>query len=462
MALDLTTQFAEQVTLNQLVQNLLYGSGTVGAIFVVVGLLLIDAGGTRRRSIVNSTLEKLVGFFIGFAIYFFFGFAIWASQYYIMEGATMMDSIKDWSAFGGLANALAQDVDPGVFPGINNFQIFIFFLAVFAGIANVLFHFAIAERMKASAYYVTCVVTTIVASFMSWMAWGSVGPLTNAGFHDFFGISFVYLLPAGMAIVFVPKLGPRPGMFSPHNKVAEYRVTNLGLNVAGLFVIFAALPMVIMSCLFFFDPEAYGVSVTMADTSLGIAFNNYGTAWAGGAITGAIIAYKTRKFSYMIMGPLAGYVAGAPGLDVYVPWQVFLVSMGGPFVAYLVYEALLKRNIDEHKLIPLFGGVGSYALIMVGLLKAGTPRGGFVGIEEGAYAYQHGEISLLMQLVGVAVCIGMGVVVAFVLAPILKATTGLRVSEEDQATGLDKVNWDLEPDVDPVAESSSTSEGGSS
>ena len=452
MSLDLTTQFAEQVTVNQLVQNLVYASGAVSAIFVVFGLLLADLGGSRRRSGFNSTVEKLIGFFIGFATFFLIGFAIWASQYYIMAGGTMGDSIRDWWGGGVLANALAQNVDPAVFPGINNYQIFIFFLASFAGIVNILLHFAVAERMKPLAFYITCFVTAIVAGFLSYWTWGSVGPLTNRGFHDFFGVGFVYLLPAGMALVFVPMLGSRPGVFSAHDKVAEYRPVSPGFGVIGTLVIFAALPLVIVACLFFFDPGAYAVSVTMADTSVGIAFNNYGAAWAGGAMTGAIIAYKTRKLAYLTMGPMAGYVAGASGLDVYVPWQMFLVAMGAPFVSYAVYEFMHKRKIDEHKLIPLFIGAGVYGLIMVGLIHAGTPRGGWMGIESGPYAFQHGEISLLMQLVGAAVCIGTGAVTAFVLAFIFKRTIGLKVSEQDQATGLDKVYWDIEPDVEPCAE----------
>ena len=49
MSLNLAAVHADQVSLNSLVQNLVYASGTVGAIMVVVGLLMIDAGtrGTR-------------------------------------------------------------------------------------------------------------------------------------------------------------------------------------------------------------------------------------------------------------------------------------------------------------------------------------------------------------------------------------------------------------------------------
>ena len=201
MSVETTAFYAEQVTLNSLVQNVLYASGTVGAILVVVGLLLIDAGTARRRSLFNSTIEKTMGFFVGFATYYMIGFGFWAGQYYIMVDGTMMDSLKDWWLGGTLANAMAQHVDPAVFPGLNTFQVFIFFLAVFAGIVNILLHFSVSERMKPSAYYITCIVATVGSSVLSWVTWGSVGPLTNLGFHDFFGVGFVYMFPAGIALV---------------------------------------------------------------------------------------------------------------------------------------------------------------------------------------------------------------------------------------------------------------------
>ena len=39
---------------------------------------------------------------------------------------------------------------------------------------------------------------------------------------------------------------------------------------------------------------------------------------------------------------------------------------------------------------------------------------------------------------------------------VYKHTIGMKVSEEDQATGLDKVYWDIEPDVEPSAEAASS------
>src|SRR5918995_63306 len=445
-----TPQFPEQVTTNSLLQNIVYASGTVGAIMILAGLLMVDLGGVRRVNVFAATIEKMVGFFIGFVVYFLIGFAIWNWQYYVAFGIedAYWQSIKDWWLGGSFANDLAQNVDPASMGAkLNNQQIFIFFLACFAGIVNVLIHLSVTERMKPAAYYVISAVAAVVSSVLSWMTWGSTGPLTNAGFHDFFGIAFVYLFPAGMALVLVRKVGARPGMYEPHPAVPEYRSYNLGLTTAGVAVIFAGLPMVILSCLFFFAPESYAVSVTMADTSVGIAFNNLGLAWAGGALTGAAIAYWKRSYIYLLLGPLGGYVACAPAFDVYKPWQTLLVALGAPIVCYAVYEFSQARRWDEHKLTPLFLGAGTYGIIMVGLVSWGTAKGGHFFLTEGDFAFQNAEINVLWQLIGLVVIVGAGVLTAAILAPILERTTGLRLSEEEQVAGVDNGDWDLVGDL---------------
>ena len=55
--------------------------------------------------------------------------------------------------------------------------------------------------VEVAAYYVVSAVCAVMSSLLSWLTWGSTGPLTNLGYHDFFGAGFVYLFPAGMAIV---------------------------------------------------------------------------------------------------------------------------------------------------------------------------------------------------------------------------------------------------------------------
>jgi ammonium transporter, Amt family len=449
----------EQVTTNSLAQNIVYASGTLGALVILAGLLLVDIGGVRRVNLFDTVIQKLIAFFIGFVVYFLIGFAIWNWQYYVAFEIDQpyWQAIKDWWLGGSLSGAFAQDVDPAqdvMGANLNNQQIFIFFLACFAGIINVLIGLAVTERIKASAYFIISAVCAVVSSLLSWLTWGSTGPLTNEGYHDFFGAGFVYVFAGAVALVLVRKLGARPGMYSPHRIVGDYRSYNLGLTTIGLVLIITGLPFVILSCGFFFQPEgveALFVGVNMSDTSIGVAFNNLGLAWAGGALTGAVIAYRTKKYIYTLLGPFAGYVAGSPAFDIYAPWEQFLVSAAAPLVAYAVYEWTQKREIDEHKLINLFLGVGSYGILMAGVLNWGTLGGGYFGVTEGDYAFQHAEVNLLWQAIGLAVCIVAGLVTGWVMSAILERTTGLGVSEDVQVTGYDATYWDIIHDPMPPA-----------
>src|SRR5918999_2058364 len=444
--------FPEQVTTNSLTQNVVYAGGTVGALVILAGLLMVDIGGVRRVNVFDSVIQKLIAFFIGFTVYFLIGFAIWQWQYYVAFDIPdpYWQSIKDWWLGGSLTGAFAQDTDPAVAAGLNNSQIFIFFLASFAGIINVLIGLAVTGRIKPSAYFAISAVAAVVSSLLSWLTWGSTGPLTNAGYHDFFGAGFVYVFAGAVAVMLVRRLGQRPGMYRPHRLVGDYRSYNLGLTTIGLALIIGGLPFVILSCGFFFEPEALFVGVNMSDTSVGVAFNNLGLSWAGGALTGALIAYKTKKYIYTLLGPFAGYVAGSPAFDVYKPWEMLLVSLVAPLVAYAVYEWLQKREIDEHKLIPLFLGVGSYGILMVGLIDWGTAQGGYFGVTEGDYAFQNAEMNVLWQALGLVVCIAAGLATGWVIAAIFKARGGLAVSEEVQVTGYDQHYWEIVHDLEPV------------
>ena len=443
--------FPEQVTNNSLTQNIVYASGTVGALVIFAGLLMVDAGGVRRVNQFDAVIQKVIGFFIGFFVYFLIGFAIWNWQYYVAFDIPQpyWQSVKDWWLGGSLTGAFAHETDPAVAPGLNNQQIFIFFLACFAGIINVLIHLAVTERIRAAAFYTVSAVAAVVSSLLSWLTWGSTGPLTNEGYHDFFGAGFVYVFAGAVALMLVRKVGSRPGMWAAHRLVGDYRSYNLGLTTIGLVLIIGGLPFVILSCGFFFDPEALFIGVNMTESSVGVAFNNLGLSWAAGALVGALIAYRTKKYIYTLLGPFAGYVAGSPAFDIYTPWEQVLVSGAAPLVAYAVYEFMQRREIDEHKLIPLFLGVASYGILISGVLNWGTPTGGYFGVTEGDYAFQNAEVNLIWQAIGLAVSIGAGLATGGLIAAIFDRRGRLVESEEVQVAGNDLTYWEIIHDLEP-------------
>ena len=101
--------FGEQVTTNSLAQNIVYVSGTVGALVILAGLLMVDMGGVRRKNVFDSVIQKMIGFFIGFVVYFLIGFAIWNWQYYVAFDIPdpYWQSVKDWW-LGRLAQRVAR------------------------------------------------------------------------------------------------------------------------------------------------------------------------------------------------------------------------------------------------------------------------------------------------------------------------------------------------------------------
>jgi ammonia channel protein AmtB len=128
---------------------------------------------------------------------------------------------------------------------------------------------------------------------------------------------------------------------------------------------------------------------------------------------------------------------------------MFLVALAAPLVAYAVYEWTQRKEIDEHKLINLFLGVGSYGILMVGLIDWGTAQSGYFGVTEGDYAFQHAEINLGWQALGLAVSIAFGLVTAWPLALVLERTIGLRADDETLVEGFDLHDWDIVHDAVP-------------
>ena len=128
---------------------------------------------------------------------------------------------------------------------------------------------------------------------------------------------------------------------------------------------------------------------------------------------------------------------------------MLLVAAFAPVVSYVVYEWTQRQEIDEHKLINLFLGVGSYGILMVGLIDWGTAQSGYFGVTEGDYAFQHAEINLGVQALGLAASIAVGLATAWLLALVLEKTIGLRENEETLVEGFDLHDWEIVHDAVP-------------
>jgi ammonia channel protein AmtB len=209
-------------------------------------------------------------------------------------------------------------------------------------------------------------------------------------------------------------------------------------------IVMFAIPFIVIGCGYLVPKTGY-VGIDMTTSGLGIAYLNVIVAFAGGAVTGALLSYWKKQPVHLLLGPLSGYVAGTPGFDVYKPWEMLIIALFAPLFVFAVHAWLEHRHIDESKIVPLGVGAGTFGALVVGFVAWGTPDGGFLGIKTGPYAFQHATITPYWQLLGIAVTVGIAVVSALVLVVGLEKTVGLRRSETDEATGLDTTYWGVPP-----------------
>lgn len=444
--------FKEQVSTEAFADNLLYVLAATAVVLVVAGLILIDVGVAKRKNVLDLTVQRIVGFLVGTLSYFIVGYAIWIWQFnsaFAVDNA-LWEAIKGWWIGGDLVNTYAQNLDPAVAPAHNTFQIFVAFLALYAGFVCVLVHFAAAERIKALPYYIMCAgIGGVAYPFVLYFTWGSASPITARGTHDFIGVFVAYIFAGTFGLMLARRLGPRAGMFKPHPRLGDRGAPyNLALTAVGVVILLFAIPFIALGCGYWIPDVGY-FGVALTTSGIGVVFNNVFVAYAAGAVVGALIAYRTRNVIHALLGPLAGYLAGTAAFDVVSTWEMALIAMFAPFFVYAVYETLHRYEIDEHKVIPLGLGGGLYGALVVGFVAWGDKTGGYFGIESGTYAFQGAEINVLWQLVGIGVTMGIAYLSGLVLVNGLDRVMGLRIDEETEAQGADLAIWGV-PESGPM------------
>src|SRR5262249_5861183 len=122
-------------------------------------------------------------------------------------------------------------------------------------------------------------------------------------------------------------------------------------------------------------------------------------------------------------------------------WETMFVAAGAPIVALLVARLCVRLRLDDLKIVPLGLGAGVYGALMAGFVGWGDPTGGYVGVTDGQYAFQHAEITPYWQLVGIGVDCGMALVTALPIALVFEKLGKFRVEEDIEIAGQDKAYW---------------------
>ena len=300
---------------------------------------------------------------------------------------------------------------------------------VFQATAATIVSGAMAERTTISAYSIlSAFISGIPFSLAVRWTWGG-GWLSSLGFHDFAGGAVVHVVGGAAAIAGVVVVGPRSGRYDPR-RFYEFMPHDVSSVMSGSLVLWVG----------WYGFNMGSVSSLESIHSAHAAANSAVTTTISGsmgALTAVLLALARsaaiggRKRSVdavsLANGLLSGLVAITAASDVATVFGATLIGMGSAgsymFVSALS-EAFYLDDVVEAGAV--HAGCGAWSVVAAGLLH---PDKGL--LYSGRWDF------LFVQIMGVAAIGLVAFFTTYLVALALHQAEMLRVSEEEEAKGLD-------------------------
>lgn len=300
------------------------------------------------------------------------------------------------------------------------------FQVVFAATAATIASGAMAERTKFIGYVIySIVITALIYPIAGHWIWAG-GWLADLGMRDYAGSTVVHSVGAWAGLAGAMVLGARKGKFSPEGKPLPIPGHNLPFATLGCFILIVGwFGFNAGSTLAAVDDMAYIAMVTLIAASTG-AIGSTITTWT---------KFGKPDLSMTLNGCLAGLVGITASCgSVTIIGAMIVGAVAGVLVVFsaLFVERILKVD-DPVGAISVHGICGVWGTLSVGVLGTTAIDGGLLsdGILYG------GTEQFGIQLVGVVAVFAFVFPVSYLLFKIIKATSGLRVTEEEELEGLD-------------------------
>lgn len=330
-------------------------------------------------------------------------------------GNAILGSLK-WFGLNGVGFEPYAD-----YAGAIPHQAFMIFQAMFAIITPALIVGAFAERMKFSGFMIFILLwATLVYDPVAHWVWGIGGWLRNLGALDFAGGTVVHVNAGIAALVVALLIGKRRGLdgkpSSPHN-----------------------LPFVVLGAgLLWFGWFGFNSGSALAANGLAVnAFVVTNMAAAAAGLSWAILEWifngKPTIFG-TVTGAVAGLVAITPAAGFVSVIPAIIIGLSVSVFCYIAV-AYVKPKLGYDDSLDAFGvhGVGGiWGALATGLFasKAVNPAG-----SNGLFFGNPHQ--LFVQAVAVVVTIVYSAIVTFIIYKVVDAAIGMRVSEKEEAVGLD-------------------------
>ena len=373
-----------------------------------LGFATLESGLTQSKNTVNILFKNVWIISIGLITYAVLGF----NTHYPVDSW----QIPGWLGINGPIGDLNADGGDtwgygGLSLAMTGYGDFIF-QAMFAATAATIVSGAVAERIKLTSFmvYSTILVAfgyTIAGSWHWGGGWLSSLGGGDAAFYDFAGSTVVHGFGGAAALAAVMILGPRAGKYTA-NGIKPIVGHSMPLATVGVFLLFFGW--------FGFN----GGSVLSANPGpLGLVFTTTALAAAAGGISSiltSMMVLKKPDLSMALNGLLAGLVSITAGADAVSVWSsVLMGAIGGVIVVFSIVF-FDKIKIDDPVAISVHGVCGIWGTVAVGIF---------------------GGANLMSQIIGVIGVYAFAFIFSYVLFLLIKMTMGVRVSEEEESSGLD-------------------------
>jgi Amt family ammonium transporter len=388
-------------------------------IFMQAGFALVEAGLTGAKNVANIMMKNLIDFCAGAVAFLAVGFAI-------AYGGSMDGSGKFFGADGFF-------LGDGAFTyGNLTVPVFFTFQVAFAATAATIVSGAMAERTKFKSYLIySFIISLIIYPVVVRWQWGGGwlyqgwGPLP-VPYYDFAGSSLVHMLGGITAFWGAKALGPRIGKYNADGTPNPMPGHNVPYAILGCFILLVGW--------YGFNPG----SELAADAAIGgIAVTTTMAAATGALFAMATVWLRSGKPDVSMTGNglLAGLVGITAGASA-VTYQGALIigALAGILVVFACefIEKILKVD-DPVGAIAVHGVCGAFGTIAVGLFA----RDDVEGFWSQGLLYGGGADQLITQIIGVVAIAVWTTVLAYATFALIKRTVGLRVTTEEELTGLD-------------------------
>ncbi|MDA1000115.1 MAG: ammonium transporter [bacterium] len=394
------------------------------------GFAMLESGLCRAKNTVAIlyknfgvvAVSSLAFWVIGFALMFGDGNAFTGMHGLFLAGAD--NSPLMGSAYKGVFASLN-------WTGIPLYAKF-FFQLVFAATAATIVSGCVAERIHFSSFMIfSFLLVAILYPIQGHWIWGG-GWLGSWGFLDFAGSTVVHSVGGWAGLAGIIVLGPRLGKYDAQGRMTPIPGHNMALVTLGGFILWLGW--------FGFNPGSTMAADPGAIARIAVTTN---LAAAAGVITSSIFSrmfFGKADLSMSVNGALAGLVAiTAPCAFVTPAVSVLIGAIAGTLVCLSVPFFDRVRIDDPVGAISVHLVCGVFGTIALGLWGNPGLTGGAAGL-----FYGGGTGFLFKQIVGVAAVGAFTFVLSLILWYIVRAIVGIRVSPENEYTGLDLAEHGME------------------